>query len=88
MDEPEPDGMMVADDVMPGGKSGNPAGNDRGKVAESESREVESGGAMLGACEKEERRDSEDEDEEEADGVECARNAAGRGCSGWRGCKA
>lgn len=49
MDELETDGTMVADDVMPGGKSGNPAGNDSGKVAESESREVEIGGAMLGA---------------------------------------
>lgn len=47
VDELEMEGLMVADDVMPGAKSGNPAGNDRGKVAESESREVESGGAML-----------------------------------------
>lgn len=47
MDELETEGLMVADDVMPGAKSGNPVGNDRGKVAESESREVESGGAML-----------------------------------------
>lgn len=49
VDELEMEGLMVVDDVMPGAKSGNPAGNDRGKVAESESSEVESGGAMLPA---------------------------------------
>lgn len=49
VDEPEMEGLMVADDATPGAKSGNPAGNDRGKVAERESKEVESGGAMLGA---------------------------------------
>lgn len=43
------EGLMVADEVMPGAKSGNPAGNDRGKVAESESSDAESGGAMLAA---------------------------------------
>lgn len=43
------EGLMVADDVMPGAKSGNPAGNERGNAAESDSREVERGGAMLEA---------------------------------------
>lgn len=49
VDELEMEGLMVADVAMPGAKSGNPAGNDRGKAAESESSEVESGGAMLPA---------------------------------------